>query len=346
MKILHIPDVHVGYTQYGLLQRRADFIDAFSYAVNLAITEQVHAVVFTGDLTEAVQETPSTLLTLQQGVNRLLNAGIVVLGIAGNHDSDKALMDLLSVTALEDNPQALGDIIIAGINNCKSTAFLEKASTIKADLLLTHQSLEEACPFGDTFPIALLDPVIKDSGIKYIAAGHIHNYSVHYTSTGVPWVYGGSLEMTDANEAPDKYCIMIDTDTWEHTPMKVPARRLSCYTLNDDKAVDDFLTNMRADDALITLVIEKRVSKRFSEIKRRAEELDVLVRKTTYVSELAGDLPEIAPWDAENCAIDLQAVVGQTFDKDSNNYALVNRILENPAEWRGILDKELEEPCM
>lgn len=84
---LHIADVHLGYTKYDSPERTKDFYRAFSDALErYAIEPQVDFVLIVGDLFEHRQVLPAILNQAQLCLDRLLDVGIPVFAIEGNHD--------------------------------------------------------------------------------------------------------------------------------------------------------------------------------------------------------------------------------------------------------------------
>ena len=86
-RFLHVADVHLGYTKYDSPERTKDFFLAFSDALErYAIEPQVDFVLIVGDLFEHRQVLPAVLNQAQLCLDRLLEAGIPVFAIEGNHD--------------------------------------------------------------------------------------------------------------------------------------------------------------------------------------------------------------------------------------------------------------------
>ncbi len=87
MKFLHTADWHLGRYLHGasLLADQAHVLDQF---VALAISEQVDAVVIAGDIYDRSVPPADAVALLDEVLARLVvEAGIPVIGIAGNHDS-------------------------------------------------------------------------------------------------------------------------------------------------------------------------------------------------------------------------------------------------------------------
>jgi len=95
LQLLAIGDVHLGtrpsrlaeiVTDAGIEPNRLTPEAALASAVDLAITRQVDAVLFAGDVVESTNARFEALRPLESAVRRLVDAGITVLGVVGNHD--------------------------------------------------------------------------------------------------------------------------------------------------------------------------------------------------------------------------------------------------------------------
>lgn len=94
LTLLAIGDVHLGTRSSSLPEDLASFgVDsrdltpeaALAATVELAIAEHVDAVLFTGDVVESTNARFEALRPLESAVRRLLEAGIPVLSVVGNH---------------------------------------------------------------------------------------------------------------------------------------------------------------------------------------------------------------------------------------------------------------------
>ena len=93
--ILAIGDVHLGTSCSGLPEEISSWgVDpsdltpaaALRTAVDFAIQKQVDAVLFAGDLVESTNARFEAMLPLEESTRHLLDAGIQVIAVAGNHD--------------------------------------------------------------------------------------------------------------------------------------------------------------------------------------------------------------------------------------------------------------------
>ncbi|HEX9035950.1 MAG TPA: exonuclease SbcCD subunit D [Ktedonobacterales bacterium] len=83
---VHTADNHLGYEQYGVRERYDDFARAFLAVVEGAITRQADFFVIAGDLFNKRAIDARTLTQANEGLRLLADAGIVAIGIEGNHD--------------------------------------------------------------------------------------------------------------------------------------------------------------------------------------------------------------------------------------------------------------------
>lgn len=92
MKLLAVGDIHLGRTPSRLPPELADRAgelgpaEAWRRAVNTAIAAEVKAVLLAGDVVERNDDFFEAYQELSQGVKRLADANIAVIGVAGNHD--------------------------------------------------------------------------------------------------------------------------------------------------------------------------------------------------------------------------------------------------------------------
>lgn len=93
MKLLHFADVHIGVETYGRIDpdsglhtRLQDFVGCLSFAVEVALQEQVDLVVFAGDAYKNCDPNPTHQREFARQIKRLSDRGIPVVMIVGNHD--------------------------------------------------------------------------------------------------------------------------------------------------------------------------------------------------------------------------------------------------------------------
>lgn len=107
IKILHTADVHLDSPLRSLALRNSDLRDAVAAAsrsafrglVDFAISEQLSAVLISGDLFDGKERSARTGAFLMAELDRLGDAGIRVFYIKGNHDAENPITGTLDLPA-------------------------------------------------------------------------------------------------------------------------------------------------------------------------------------------------------------------------------------------------------
>ena len=231
MKFAHLADTHLGYRQYGLIEREKDFYEVFEKVIDKIIEEKVDFVIHSGDLFETARPSPMALLTFQKGLLKLKGAGIPMYAIAGNHDvvmrkgsiPPQVIFKKLGLKVISNiNPSYMhGDIFIAGLPfypashnkalKTKLAELSEKASHHEKSILVMHQGIDTY--LGYNYELEIGD--IPDN-FNYYALGHVHKYINGNFGKG-KLVYPGSGEIWKTSEIPDykehgKGFVLVDMD--------------------------------------------------------------------------------------------------------------------------------------
>jgi len=121
-RVIHTGDTHIGYQQYHVPERRADFLTAFEQVVEDAIAEDADAVVHAGDLFHDRRPTLTDVLGTLSVLERLDEAEIPLLAVVGNHEAkrDAQWLDLYEslglAIRLDDEPHVIGDTAFYGLD--------------------------------------------------------------------------------------------------------------------------------------------------------------------------------------------------------------------------------------
>jgi exonuclease SbcD len=98
MRILHLADLHLGTELYGHYDaatgsssRLTDFASMLDLAVDRAIAEQADLFLFAGDAYKTRDPNPTQQRELARRLHRLLEAGVPVFLLTGNHDMPNAV---------------------------------------------------------------------------------------------------------------------------------------------------------------------------------------------------------------------------------------------------------------
>lgn len=222
MKFAHLSDTHLGYRQYGLIEREYDFYNVFNEIVDKIIDERVDFVIHSGDLFEIAKPSPNALLIFQEGLMKIKESGIPFFAIAGNHDTilrqnalpPQILFKKLGLTLISPNNPIINssflrenDIFIGG------TPYISKSQTpllksLLSDLskksegfskriLVAHQGIDKYIPFDYELEISDIP-----TSFNYYAMGHVHNRIIDDFGQG-RLVYPGSTEIWRSNEVTD-----------------------------------------------------------------------------------------------------------------------------------------------
>ena len=86
IRFVHLADVHLGFRQYGLSERAADFTRAFEAAIDYCLRAAPDFVIIAGDLFDSKSIEPSTYAAADIALERLARADIPVVANEGNHE--------------------------------------------------------------------------------------------------------------------------------------------------------------------------------------------------------------------------------------------------------------------
>lgn len=231
LTFLHAADIHLDSPLHGLRNYPGAPVDAirlatreaFKKLVRLAIERCVGCVVLSGDLYDGDWRDYNTGLFFVAQAQKLRDAGIPLVLIAGNHDAQNIMTRSLplpeGVTLLDSRqPQTLrfDDLGLA----IHGQSFAERAVT--ADLSLGYPP---AIP--GLFNIGLLHTSVngreghdhyapctiaglKTRGYQYWGLGHVHQREVLFEE---PWItFSGNLQGRHIRETGPKGCWLIEVD--------------------------------------------------------------------------------------------------------------------------------------
>jgi len=84
--IAHLADLHLGYRQYGLIERENDIYEAFEEAIDKIIVEHAKIVIISGDLFNSPRPPIRALYHIKRNLEKLKSQGVDVFCILGDHD--------------------------------------------------------------------------------------------------------------------------------------------------------------------------------------------------------------------------------------------------------------------
>ena len=212
-RFLHTADLHLDSPLRSLALRDPDLAEMIADAsrttlrriIELALTEQVDALLIAGDLYDGGQTSMKTARFLAAELGRLDSAGIRVFIIRGNHDAESQITRELTLppsthvfsgrAGVEMVAEGSQRVAIHGLSfrdRHAPESLLPKYRPPVADALnigLMHTSLGGAPGHDPYAPCALAD--LQASGFDYWALGHIHKRAqypgpVHVVMPGIP----------------------------------------------------------------------------------------------------------------------------------------------------------------
>lgn len=219
IKIAHIADTHLGYRQYGLIEREEDYYDNFRKITNDILEKNIDYVIHCGDLFEQPKPPIKALLTAQECFTKMIENGIEIFVIAGNHDIQQRrktvlpqelyLNDKFHILSTKNNNVTLKeDIFLAGIPYLQKSfedkikeilyELASKAETHKHKILMLHGSIKNKFEFNPEFENETIP-----KGFDYYAMGHIHQRILEKDFHEGILSYPGSTEIKDKGEIQD-----------------------------------------------------------------------------------------------------------------------------------------------
>lgn len=204
MKFIHTGDIHLDSPFANLGnprkadQRREELNGCLLHLINYAKKRDIHVVLIAGDLFESEQPRIGLFRAVMEQMRR---AGNIRFFIApGNHDPYHA-RSLYALEPLPENVKVFGTEMeqvelkdgvtlygrgFAHAHERQSLLRGFHAQCTGPSILLMHG---EVAPESDYGPISRKD--IADSGVTYLALGHVHQYSGVQREGGTTWTYPG-----------------------------------------------------------------------------------------------------------------------------------------------------------
>ena len=238
-RFLHAADIHLDSPLQKLAAYDLAPVDQIRHAsrralasmVDLAVREKVDAVLIAGDLYDGNWNDQNTGLHFVAQAAKLVDHGIAVLVIRGNHDAENVMTSSLP---LPSNPD--GSSIMVAADRVE-TRVLESAGIAvhgrsfasrsvtenlaidypspvsgMANVGMLHTSLSGA-EGHDTYSPCTAD-YLTGKQYDYWALGHVHTRHDHAVGDGrVPVVFPGNLQGRHIRECGPRGCMIVDVDS-------------------------------------------------------------------------------------------------------------------------------------
>jgi len=353
MKILHTADWHLGYRQYGMAVREADFLKPLNEIAEIAEREKVNCVLVAGDIFDSYRPPASAVQAAKEFGHRMEKAGIVVFSIDGNHDlSNGRWSRLCGFVPLEQDTAEgspavnIDGVWITGIDFCRTQQLLDKLKALKdrgcdlhGGVIALHMEIAEMAAYSTALSLRELEPLLDDIGAGYVALGHIHNAVAVCAEHGRHYAYPGSTEMNDISELGLKAVNIVETYdggmTWSTTPLTLSSpRKFELVDIDSQDALDSKLTTVLQDPETFWLV-KVNLSAPGKLITRVEEALkDRLYRILPYGNRALEERVE-----KSHVVVGLKDAISQFFEPDSDEASLISRIIDSPEQAKQIMDE-------
>ncbi|MBX2883851.1 MAG: DNA repair exonuclease [Granulosicoccus sp.] len=266
IKLIHTADIHLDSPLRSLAMRDealrekvyAATRDAFVRLVDYSLSEQISALLISGDLFDGTQRSAKSAAFLVGQLERLRSSGIQVFYIKGNHD---AINPMAGAVDLPDNVHVFGGrgariqlldlpVWIHGVSyrgKHAQDSLLDKFSAPvehAVNIAMLHTSLAGSVAHDPYAPCTVAD--LKSMGFDYWALGHIHKRQVHATN---PWiVMPGIPQGRDMGELGPKSATLICLDDRNISIQEIPTSELEFLVHSLD------ITGIESDDDLRDLL--------------------------------------------------------------------------------------------
>jgi len=354
MKFIHTADWHLGYRQYGMAAREADFLKPLTEIGDLAIREQAHAVLVAGDIFDSYRPPASAVQAARAFGDRMRQNNIQVLAIDGNHDlSGGRWAKLCGFTALEQDtaegtPQVnVAGVWFAGIDFCRTQQLFEKLQALQerkcnlhGGVLALHMELAELTAYSTALSLRELEPYLDALEVGYVALGHIHNPVSTCVDSGRCYRYPGSTEMNDLSELGPKSVDVVtvdDTGRYDFVPLTLATRKFEVVDIDTAEAIDQKLVPLLQDPETFWLV-KVNLSAPGKPIGRVEEVLkDRLYRILPYGNRTIQENVE-----KKTVVVGLKDAITQFFEPTSDEASLVSRLIDTPEQVKAIAQEYVE----
>ena len=340
-KIALVSDVHLGTRQYGIPERYEDFLAAFG-RFGEGVRGNADAVVIGGDLFDSPRPDARSVLKAMEVVRGI---PVPVWGIDGNHDLSGG--DWLRAIGANVFPDYATVEIVPGVhaaglsylNGRDLVAAIGRMADagVKADILVAHFALAEMNGGGSADTgVQELSPLLERMGVKAVLMGHVHIPDCRRWN-GILYVNPGSTEMKSANEPPEKYYFVLDTDTWEAREVPLETREMETVEIADEASLAAFMERLASESRAVAggapgrpfyqIVADDSVDDAFKRLAATLHDASALGRIVVRSSR-ARDLAPVV--DRKEGVATLASAIEARFPKESDEARLTASLLHSP----------------
>ncbi len=221
MKIGILSDLHLGYRQYGSVDREEDFYQQFHKCCDKLNEKNVDMVIIAGDIFDKPNPSPRSMHEYGKGIKSL--GAKIIVAIKGNHTMllrdnhysvDEFFFDEKAIGnyfLLDDDSISFENVRVDGITyrpDSRIDGFLYEQQEIADEddpcdfrILVTHQAYQEHSGF---FGVELSLNDLNTDPYDLIINGHIHSHQISVLSDDTIFLQPGSIERMNTAEALDE----------------------------------------------------------------------------------------------------------------------------------------------
>lgn len=259
-KIAIVSDAHLGYRQYGRVDREDDFENAFINVIDQCIQHKVTTIVAAGDMINVKRPSSRTILTLVKIEKKLKKHNIHMHFLQGNHDYSKpSWSEILDEAIVDSYIHCLDNkllttesgITIYGYPEFSKMDFINNITHIpKCDILLCHTPVKEFIKYPSDSAIAI-DQDLPLGNHKYIFIGdtHVNQEEPREVDNHKCIVISpGSTEMNKSDEPINKFFYIIENNKGSliHNKIAIVNRLKLFFTIDTEKELDDAINLIKA----------------------------------------------------------------------------------------------------
>lgn len=225
IKILHCADMHLDAPLSGLPkklagERQDELRQTFGKMIDVAKKENVDIFLISGDLFDHERVQKTTIDYLVNKINEIVDIPVFIA--AGNHDSlsksyyyNKKIWprnvhifssEISHIDLPELNCCIYGKSFIKPWEEENALRGFTVYDKSKINIMVLHAEITSAGSQSQYNPITLED--IKNSGLDYLALGHVHSFSGINKEGQTYWCYPGTPEGKGFDEMGEKGCVL------------------------------------------------------------------------------------------------------------------------------------------
>lgn len=198
--------------------------------VELAIKQEVDLVVIAGDLYDGDWQDQNTGLFFVGQANKLVQAGIPLVVIRGNHDAANLMTSTLPLPKNPDGSEIMMQADRVDQRRFDSMGVVVHGRSFRTKAEKDNLAADYPAPIHGMFNLGLLHTSLTgaeghdnyspctptqlaDKNYDYWALGHIHMRGEHGLDGAAPIVFSGNIQGRHIRETGAKGCVIVDVDS-------------------------------------------------------------------------------------------------------------------------------------